>query len=514
MKEFSGIKRTKIIATLGPAITGNLSTFAQLEDPKNSDEVVKAHHMMEQIFRKGVNTVRLNFSHGTRESQGVKLKIARDVAKKLNVPISVMLDTNGPEVRVGKLKDDLLFVNEGDLIDIYTKDKIIGENGKFSVSDSSGNYNMALDLEVDNQVLVDDGKLVLRVVNIDRSSNVVHTVALNAHRLAANKRINLPNVNYSIPFLAEKDLEDIKYGIENGIDIIAASFVNSEEDIKQVRNILKQYHASDVQLISKIESTNAIKNIDQIIQKSDGIMIARGDLALEIPYYEIPHWEKYIIKACRLLEKKCIVATQMLDSLERNVLPTRAEVTDVFYAVERGTDATMLSGETASGKYPIQAVEVMSKIDCQSEQLFDYVRSIEVYYTKTKKFHTGIGRIIWDLAKKCTPKRMLVKNTFKYNFIVIFSNDRKVIDAFSLIRFPSTIIAVTNSEKIYRGCGISYGIYPYLLANSQCKTKFCDLTQNDKKIIAKEAIDHYCDFYAADKNYSYAIFDVNHGIKM
>lgn len=507
MSEVRGIKRTKIIATLGPAITGELVSFDQLKDNTFKASVMQAYERMEALFRSGVNVVRLNFSHGNHECQGVKLKIVRDVAKKLNIPVAILLDTKGPEIRVGNLKGNLISIKTGEKVEIYTTKKIIGEKNKFSVSDSSGTYNMANDLKKKDQILIDDGKLTLKVDNVQKFNGVVHATSLNSHVVWANKRINLPGVKYSMPFLSDKDIADIKYGIENKVDIIAASFVNNSDDVKKIRNILKEHCATGIKIISKIESANAISNIDDIIQKSDGIMVARGDLALEIPYYEIPYWEKYIIKACRLLGKKCIVATQMLDSLEKNVFPTRAEVTDVFYAVERGTDATMLSGESASGLHPINAVEVMNQINLQSEQLFDYGRSIDVYYPKTTNFHTVSGRIIWELALKCAPRRMLVNNTFKYDFIVVFTNDFKLLDAFSNIRFPSTIIAVTTNKSVYLGCGVSYGVYTYLLDKQEWKDDITALSKNEQKLIAQSAIKHYCNIYNFKRNYSCAIFD-------
>jgi pyruvate kinase len=332
---------------------------------------------MEGVIMSGVTCCRLNFSHGSYDEHQIRIDLAREIAKKTKRNISIMLDTKGPEIRVGKIDNGPVPIKKNSEVVIYTTTDIVGNANKFSVSDSTNTYNMANDVSDDDIVLVDDGKLQLKISSVDAKKGIIKTIALNDHYINDKKRINLPGVEYSIPFLSKKDREDILYGIKNKVDYIAASFVNSAKNVNEIRDFLKENHGEFIQIISKIESTNAIKNIDEILAASDGIMVARGDLALEIPYYDVPYWQKYIIRKCRLIGKPVIIATQMLDSLERNIQPTRAEVTDVYFAVDRGADCTMLSGESAQGQFPVEAVYTMRRINKRSELLFDYQRSIK-----------------------------------------------------------------------------------------------------------------------------------------
>lgn len=481
------LKRTKIIATCGPSITQKIWNLQDLEDPKFKELKKLAYENMENIIRNGVTTIRLNFSHGDQEEQLVRIKIARDVAKKLNVPISIMLDTQGPEIRVGKVVDAGCQIKKDDTVTIYTVKQIVGKNKEFSATDSTGTYNMLKDLKIGSTVLVDDGKLNLTVKKLDSKNNVVICTAKNTHTVTNRKRINLPNAKYSIPFLSKKDIDDIIFGINNKVDYIAASFANSANDVKAIRKILKEHSAEHIKIISKIESSHAIKNLDEIIKVSDGVMVARGDLSLEIPYYEVPHWERYMIKACRFENKRVIVATQMLDSLEKNIQPTRAEVTDVYFAVDRGTDSTMLSGETANGQYPTVAVEVMSQIDKQSEILFDYERSINYYFPKTKISKTKFGSIVKKLATKVCPKRMVINSNFSHDFVVHFTNNIDEIYALSNVRPAVGVIIVTDSDQVYTGHGVDYGIFTY-------KVDYLKSAKKDWKDLSSKIIKNYKNF--------------------
>jgi pyruvate kinase len=346
-------------------------------DPKNVELVSLAYQRMEEIIRAGVNTVRLNFSHGSYEEHQIRINIVREVAKKVSRNISIMLDTKGPEIRLGHIIDGPQPVKKDSEVVIYTKKQIDGDGTKFFVTDSTGTYNMAKDVKKDGLILVDDGKLQLKIININVEEGIITTKALNNHTVNDKKRINLPNTEYSMPFMSEKDKQDLLFGIKNKVDYIAASFVNSKENVMEMRKFLDDNGGSQIQIVSKIESTHAIRNIDEILDTTNGVMVARGDLGLEIPFYDVPYWEKYIIRKSRLIGKPVIVATQMLDSLERNIQPTRAEVTDVYFAVDRGADATMLSGESAQGQFPVQAVYTMRQINKKSELLFDYHRAIE-----------------------------------------------------------------------------------------------------------------------------------------
>lgn len=453
-------KRTKVIATLGPAITGKIFTWQQFNDPKNVGIIEDAYNNMEKIIDAGVNIVRLNFSHGTHEEQEIRIKIARDCAQKLNRNVAVMLDTKGPEIRVGKFKtDDLYTINIGSIVKIFTKDRKLGDEKQFYVVDSTGTYNMAKDVKTDGMILIDDGKLQLQITKVDIAKGVIEAQALNTHAICENKRINLPDTKYTLPFLSKKDENDIKFAIKNNIEYIALSFVNSAENIKQIRKILKENNANEnMQLIAKIESTEGIRNIDEIIAETNGVMVARGDLALEIPFFDIPYWEKYIIKKCRFIGKPVIIATQMLDSLERSLLPTRAEVTDVFFAVDRGADATMLSGETAKGAFPIRSVEVMSTIDYTAEQLFDYKRSLNVYFPNTN-YPKYAKDIAIKIAKKVLPSEKDNRLIFPTDVVVVFSNDSEVIWAIASIRPAANIFVMTNDKNLRTKFAINYGIF-------------------------------------------------------
>nr|WP_081794309.1 pyruvate kinase [Mycoplasmoides pirum] len=481
------LKRTKIVATCGPSLTQKIWTLGDLKDPKNKELVKKAYENIENVIRNGVTTIRLNFSHGSQEEQLIRIQIVREVSKKLQIPVSIMLDTQGPEIRVGKIVDEGCKINAKDLVEIYTSKVIVGSKNKFYASDSTGKYNMINDLKVGSTILVDDGKLNLTVKKLDKKLNIITCEAKNTHTITSRKRINLPNAHYSIPFLSQKDENDILFGIKNNVDYLALSFVNTVKDIKQVKEILKKNNAEHIKIISKIESTHAINNLDAIIDASDAIMVARGDLSLEIPYYVVPYWQRYIIKACRDKNKQVIVATQMLDSLEKNIHPTRAEVTDVYFAVDRGTDATMLSGETANGLYPLVAVEVMNLIDKQSEISFDYERAINYYFPKTKLSKTKFGKLVLDVAKKVCPKRNVSNADFKYDFIVHFTNDLNEIKTLSNIRPAAGVIIITDNDQIYTGHGIDYGIFTYKVENLKNAKK-------DWKEVSLAAINKYKKF--------------------
>lgn len=322
-----------------------------------------------------------------------------------------MLDTKGPEIRVGKMKDGVQLIKQGTMLDILTTEEayknLEGNSEQISVS-----YDMSLDLQVNDSVLLDDGKLSTKVVKV--SKGLVQVYVQNNHKLKTNKRINLPGVDFSLPFLSPKDVEDVKFGVQNGISYVAASFVNSAENVKQLRKVLVENGGEHIEIISKIESTLGIKNIDQIIEASDGIMVARGDLGLEVPYYEVPYYQKMIIRKCREAGKPVIVATQMLDSMENSPHPTRAEVTDVYFAVELGADSTMLSGESANGGFPLEAVQTMTKISKRAEREFYSKIYYPVHLEKIKeKLGSDLRSLIaYEIAKKNSRQRIQICNCF------------------------------------------------------------------------------------------------------
>jgi pyruvate kinase len=247
--------------------------------------------MVEGVIKAGVNVVRLNFSHGTHDEQKVRADIARDVAKKLNLPISILFDTKGPEIRVCPLKDGAIVINQGDSVTIECLKKIEGTNSSFSVTDASGKYNMAKDCKVGNVVCVDDGKLRLTIKRVDVKAGKVFTTAVNSHKVTTNKRINLPGANYSMPFLSEKDINDTKFACQQGYEYLAASFANSAEDINSIKNICNSCgtNGKNIKILAKNETLTACNNLQSIIDSCDGCMVARGDLGIEIPFYDVPY---------------------------------------------------------------------------------------------------------------------------------------------------------------------------------------------------------------------------------
>ncbi|MGL5630419.1 MAG: pyruvate kinase [Mycoplasmoidaceae bacterium] len=490
------LKRTKIIATLGPSVTGYIFTEKDYKDPKNKEALLKAKENLKKLIEAGVDAFRFNFSHGNYEEQSIRLKLIKEVLEENNLVISLILDTKGPEIRIGKFEKDSASIKIGDKINIHTNDqKLKCTKSDISVYASSENYFMENDIKIDSKIFVDDGKLVLTVKDIIHDKHLIKTVAENAHVLKSNKRINLPDSDYSLKFMSKKDAADVKFAVDNKFDYIAASFVNSVKNVAEIRQEIDKYGPSNIQIISKIETKTAIKNIDDIICVSDGIMVARGDLGLEIPYHEIPYWEKYIIKACRFYGRPCIVATQMLDSLEVKMQPTRAEVTDVFFAVDRGADATMLSGETANGVNPINAVEVMSKINITSEQIFDYERAHSVYFKKTPFSKKSFGKVVEDVAKEICPKKSIKNSDFTHDAVFYFGNNCEKMRALSNIHLAAMIFVITDIADFKTFFGIHYGI-KILLQDDLVKSI------NDYEHIVKNISEKY-DF----KNESIIIFD-------
>ena len=338
------MKKTKIICTMGPN-TGDR-------------ELLKA------LALNGMDIARFNFSHGDYEEQKGRLDLLKSVREELD-PVAALLDTKGPEIRTGLLKDEKkVTLKEGDTYTLTTRD-IVGD-------EHIGHINYAglnEDVVPGNKILIDDGLIELEVEKVDGTDIVCRV--LNGGELGMRKGVNVPNVKIKLPALTEKDKEDIRFGIEQGFDFIAASFVRNADAIREIRAILDE-NAANMGIIAKIENAEGIENIDEIIEESDGIMVARGDMGVEIPPEQVPYIQKLIIRKCNAACKPVITATQMLDSMIRNPRPTRAEVTDVANAVYDGTDAVMLSGETAMGKYPLEALKMMAHIVEDSESHLDY----------------------------------------------------------------------------------------------------------------------------------------------
>ncbi len=339
------MKKTKIICTMGPNT--------------NDREVMKA------LVLNGMDIARFNFSHGDYEEQKSRLDLLKSVREELGLPIAALLDTKGPEIRTGLLKDEKkVTLKEGQTYTLTTRE-IVGDETIGHINYSGLNEDVA----AGNRILIDDGLIELEVREV-RGTDIICKV-INGGELGMRKGVNVPNVKIKLPALTEKDKADIRFGIEQGYDFIAASFVRTADAIREIREILDEA-GSSMQIIAKIENAEGIENLDSIIDASDGIMVARGDMGVEIPPEQGPHIQKTIIRKCNIACKPVITATQMLDSMIRNPRPTRAEVTDVANAVYDGTDAVMLSGETAMGKYPVEALKMMAQICEASEKFLDY----------------------------------------------------------------------------------------------------------------------------------------------
>ncbi|MCT4469352.1 pyruvate kinase [Mycoplasma sp. HS2188] len=455
-----------------------------------SGPAVFSLEMMKNVINAGATVIRANFSHGNIEEQKAKFDLARQAAKEIGVNVSLLLDTKGPEVRVGKMKNGAVAIAQGKELKILTTPEayqnLEGDDNQVSVP-----YDMSADLKVGDKVLFDDGKLTSTVTKVVPGE--VTVVTANAHVLKTNKRINLPNVDFSLPFLSEKDINDVKFGAQYGVDYIAASFVNSAKNVNDLRQLLNDNGGEKIQIISKIESQIGINNIDEIIEASDGIMIARGDLGLEIPYYEVPYWQQQIIDKCRSVGKVVIVATQMLDSLENNPQPTRAEVSDVYWATSYGADSTMLSNETAAGKYPVRAVEVMRTINQRAEN--DYYAS--------SAYSKWIDELLNKLDKD-NEQNILISKIVKavqngdYKYTVIVTKDESILSKLSQFRLNTVFIGVIADEKAQTAFGATSGVkIPYdaadlykQISNDESKIteveKLLEFDKDDKYVLVLE----------------------------
>lgn len=339
------MRKTKIICTLGPS----------------SDK----EGILEKLAKSGMNVARFNFSHADYEEHGNRLKKLKKLREELDLPIAALLDTKGPEIRICSFEHDKIELKKGQKFTLTTKD-IVGNQSMVSI-----NYaKLPEDIKVGARILIDDGLIEMNV--IDKTTTDITCIVNNNGIISNNKGVNTPGTILSMPFIGEKDHNDIIFGIENGFDFIAASFARTAEDILEIRKILEDYSCNSINIIAKIENLQGVKNIDEIIAVSDGIMIARGDMGVEIPTEDVPVIQKMIIKKVYDAGKQVITATQMLDSMIKNPRPTRAETTDVANAIYDGTSAIMLSGETAAGLYPVESLEMMVRIAVRTEEDIDY----------------------------------------------------------------------------------------------------------------------------------------------
>ncbi|MDN4493668.1 pyruvate kinase [Ureibacillus aquaedulcis] len=374
------MRKTKIVCTIGPAS--------------------ESSEMLTKLMEAGMNVARLNFSHGNHEEHAVRIATIREVAQKLNKTVGILLDTKGPEIRTHTMENGELHLQQGQVIDI-SMTEVVGNENCFSVTYE----NLIEDVDQNDRILLDDGLIELRVLAKDLEKGLIHTIVENAGLLKNKKGVNVPGVSVKLPGITEKDAQDILFGIEQGVDFIAASFVRTAKDVLEIRELLESNNGSHIQIIPKIENQEGVDHIDEIIQVSDGLMVARGDLGVEIPAEEVPLVQKTLIRKCNLVGKPVITATQMLDSMQRNPRPTRAEASDVANAIIDGTDAIMLSGETAAGLYPVESVKTMNRIAEYTENSLDYrtivnTRSKEKGATMTEALSQAVAYTSINLGVK------------------------------------------------------------------------------------------------------------------
>ena len=421
------MRKTKIVCTLGPAT----------DKPG----------VLEELIKNGMDVARFNFSHQTHEQQLERLNHLKEARKKLGRPVAALLDTKGPEVRVRLFKNGVENLVAGNKFTLTTRD-VEGTDEIVSITYE----RLPMDLSVGDAVLINDGLIELKVLEIKDDTDIICEV-INGGEISNSKGINIPNVDLSMPYISEQDYKDIVFGIQQGYDFIAASFVRSASDVLQIRRILDEYNCRSINIIAKIENYQGVRNIDEIIQVSDGIMVARGDMGVEIPSEEVPVIQKMIIKKVYHAGKQVITATQMLDSMMKNPRPTRAETADVANAIYDGTSAIMLSGETAAGKYPIESLKTMVKIAIRTEADIDY----------RQKFFDIQRKANPDVTDAISHATVTTAHDLNAQAIVTVTKSGKTARLISRYRPACDILAGTTYENVCRQLNMSWGVFPIMV---------------------------------------------------
>ena len=418
------MRKTKIICTIGPS--------------SENEEVLT------QMCLAGMNVARLNFSHGTHEEHAKKVALVKKVREKLNLPIAILLDTKGPEYRIRTFKDDKVEIATGATF-TFTIDEIEGDETKVAV-----NYKLLnKDLKPGDILTVNNGLVKFQVEEINGSDII--TKCLQGGTLSNRKSMSFPNKVMSGPYLSEQDKEDIIFGIQQGVDFVAASFVSCKQDVLDIQKLLDENGGSDIDIIPKIENQAGVDNVVEICENCGGMMIARGDLGVEIPFVEVPAVQKRLTRICRMMGKRVITATEMLESMIQNPRPTRAEISDVANAVYDGTSCVMLSGESAAGKYPVEAVRAMAEIAEYMEQHTDYVKRFRSTVYVGKDNLDCISHAVCSMALDVKAKA-----------IVVCSVSGRTAMLVSRFRTPVNIIGMTTDPKIWRRLSMSWGVTPIM----------------------------------------------------
>ena len=440
------MKKTKIVCTIGPA-------------SESVETLVK-------LINAGMNVARLNFSHGDFEEHGARIVNIREASKITGKMCAILLDTKGPEIRTNNMKDGIVSLIAGETVRI-SMTEVEGTKDKFSIT-----YPELIDdVVVGNHILLDDGLIDLEVTEIDRENNEIVTLIKNSGILKNKKGVNLPGIKTNFPGITQKDTEDIIFGIENDVDFIAASFVRRASDVLAITEILEKHNATHIQIIPKIENQEGLDNIDEILKVSQGLMVARGDLGVEIPTEEVPIAQKMLIEKCNALGKPVITATQMLDSMQRNPRPTRAEAGDVANAIFDGTDAVMLSGETAAGDYPVEAVTTMATIAIRTEEAIVGQDAFALKAYSNTDMAEAIGQSVGHTARNLNIQTIVAATESGHTARMI-----------SKYRPKSHIVAVTFSERQRRGLALSWGVYPFVTEKPDSTDEMMELAAK----VAKE----------------------------
>ncbi|CEM63229.1 pyruvate kinase [Treponema phagedenis] len=420
------MKKTKVVCTIGPA--------------SESEETLR------KMFKAGCNVCRLNFSHGSHEEHQIKIDRIKKLRTEMNLPIAIMLDTKGPEIRLKTFANGPVDLKQNQLFTLTTRD-IIGDETICSITYA----NLPAELTAGDRILIDDGLVEMNVLKIKNGTDIICTV-INDGEISNHKGLNMPGVKVRLPFLSEKDISDIRFGVKNRVDFIAASFTRTADDVLEIRRVLEEENGNGINIIAKIENQEGLDNIDKILEVADGIMVARGDLGIEIPPEQIPLAQKRLIQKANIAGKPVITATQMLESMTRNLRPTRAEVTDIANAILDGTSAIMLSGETAAGQYPVQAVKMMYSIAETTEASLDYEKLLLNSFSKHALTTTNaIARATCSTALD-----------LEAHAIIAATSSGDTARAISKFKPKAPIIAVTYSEEVMQRLSLNWGVYPLL----------------------------------------------------
>ncbi len=416
------MRKTKIICTIGPA----------------SDQ----EETLIMMAKAGMNVARCNFSHGTHEEHKKRMDMIKKVREELNLPIAIMLDTKGPEYRLGLFENNEITLSVGDTF-TFTTDDVLGNQNIVSVSYK----HLYEEIDVKDKILVNNGLVVFEVTKVE-GHNII-TKVINGGKISNRKSMSFPNKHLKQVFLSDADKSDLLFGIENDVDFVAASFVSCKQDMLDMRNFLDEHGGQNIDIIAKIENRYGVDNIMEICEIADGIMVARGDLGVEVPFIEVPCIQKTLIKKCRLLGKIVITATEMLESMIVNPRPTRAEISDVANAVYDGTSAIMLSGESASGKYPVEATMNMAKIAEYTEKNINYERQFKETNFEIRNSVDAVSHATCEMAMDVKAKA-----------IVVSSLSGITVRMVARFRAPTDILGVTTSEKIWYKLALSWGVMP------------------------------------------------------